>query len=197
MNVRIGLICGIAALLVAAQASADDAGLAAECAGSFADRAQSAQRDYRDWLRETAEARAQRQAFEKANGPKLVEFFDAHCRFLNDLETAIRQLDDPNTIVCNATKPKGLTVEIVAYGTVEQAAPRLHIAGDSDNRRCEASDTAERFSLVFDPDGQDAETLIAKQSLLCYADDRPSCTKAMAQVAQLKAKLAAKRDKGS
>jgi hypothetical protein len=193
LNARFGLICGIAALLVAAQATADDAGGAAECARSFPDRAHSAQRDYRDWLRETAEARAQKQAFEKANGPKLVEFFDAHCRFLNDLETAVRQLDDPNTIVCNAPKPKGLTVEIIAYGTVEQDEPRLHIAaGDSDNRRCQASDTAERFSLVFDPAGQDAWTLIATQSLLCYGDGSPRCTKAMAQVAQLKAKLAAK-----
>jgi hypothetical protein len=182
----------MAALLVAAQANADDAGLAAECAHTFADRAHGAQRDYRDWLRETSEARAQQKAFEKANGPKLVEFFDAHCRFLNGLETALRQLDDPNTIVCNAPKPKGLTVEIVAYGSVEQSEPRLHIAGDSDNRRCQASDTAERFSLVFDPDGQDAESLIAKQSLICYASDKSYCPKAMAQVAQLKAKLAGK-----
>ena len=94
-------------------------------------------------------------------------------------------------------KPKGLTLDIVAYGSVEYSEPRLHIAGDAANRRCQASDTAERFSLVFNPDGQDAESLIASQSLLCYADDRPSCKKAMPLVAQLKAKLAAKQAQGA
>ncbi|HKO90620.1 MAG TPA: hypothetical protein VJU61_05685 [Polyangiaceae bacterium] len=197
MNVRVGLICGIAALLVTAQASADDAGLAAECARSFDDRAKSAQRDYRAWLQERAEARAEQKAFEKAGGPKLVEFFDNHCRFLSDLERAIRKIDEPNAIVCNKPKPKGLTLDIVAYGSVEYSEPRLHIAGDAANRRCQASDTAERFSLVFNPDGQDAESLIASQSLLCYADDRPSCKKAMPLVAQLKAKLAAKQAQGA
>jgi hypothetical protein len=193
MNVRIGLVCGIAALLIATSATADDSMLAAECARTFDARAREARRDYGNWLQESADARAAQKEFEKANGPKLVAFFEAHCRFLNGLETAIRKLDDPNTIVCDAPKPKGLTYRIIE---LSQAAdvPALHIEGALDNLRCQRSDAAERFSLVFDPNGQDADNLIAIQSLSCYGSANPRCPKAMAQVAQLKAKLAAKRD---
>ena len=201
MNVRVRLLCGVAALLVAAQANADGAELAppseaakqaAECARTFDARARSARRDYGAWLQESADARAMQQEFAKANGPKLVAFFEAHCRFLNGLETAVRKLDDPNTIVCDAPKPKGLTMRILELGQADLSVSALHLADSRENEACQVSDAAERFSLVFDPDGQDAEALIAKQSLTCYASDKPYCPKAMAAVARLKAKLAAK-----
>jgi hypothetical protein len=165
---------------------------AAECATTFDARAAAAREDYAAWLRETAALRAEQQAFVKAGGPKLLDFFNKHCRFLNKLEIAIRKLDDPNTIVCNAPKPKGLTADIVAFESAQDFIPGLHMREKYINERCQEHDAKERFSLVFDPEVKDAENLIAQQSLLCFKDERPKCKSAMASVAAVKAKLAAK-----
>jgi hypothetical protein len=114
-------------------------------------------------------------------------WFEAHCRFLTEIEIVVRKLDDLNSFVCDTTKgrPKGLTTQFV----MENASPpTLDEMQDRDLRhedyKCLEADTAARRPLALPA----TLTVIEKQELLCYADERPLCVSAREQIAAARAR---------
>ncbi|HEX7476324.1 MAG TPA: hypothetical protein VF331_00815 [Polyangiales bacterium] len=148
--------------------------LADQCRASFPDRLADARQAL-------AAFDAAQQAYKAA--ANAAEWFGVHCRFLSELEIAIRKLDDPNSFVCDTRvgRPKRLTAEIVSDG---QAEPVLRAYQDraNDDDACAALDAAERMSLVEPEQGALARTAF-RIELLCYGDERPSCVKARAAIA--------------
>jgi hypothetical protein len=145
-----------------------------ECASTFEARLADAKRGlalYKAHMRE----------YEKAR-PAL-EWFEAHCRFLNELELAIRKLDDPNAFVCDpgaGKRPKGLTSELViTYSTLPSQMTFQERQGE--NHMCERKDARDRIALTFH-DLTEIEII----EVLCYADERPACVQARENIATLR-----------
>lgn len=160
--------------------------LEAECEASYPERLADAKNGlalYRNFLAE----------YEKVK--PVVEWFEAHCRFLNELELAARRLDDPNAYVCDPSargKPGSLTANMILTYSVLPSETSFQTR-QSDNHYCSAVDTrAGRMSLTF---GELTDLEIIE--ILCYQDDRPSCLKARETIAKVKAKRANDNVKGS
>lgn len=147
-----------------------------ECAESFPARLADAKTGlalYNTYMRD----------FEKAR--PAIAWFEAHCRFLTDLEVAIRKIDDANAFVCDPSargKPKGLTSALVLSYSTEPTTMTFQTR-QGDNHVCAAADErAGRISLAFGP-----LTRMQIVELLCYQDERASCVKARETIAKLKA----------
>lgn len=151
----------VALLFAANTASADDD---ASCAASFPARlvdAQHAVIERDEFLVEYGKARP------------AVEWFEANCRFLNELEIAARKVDEPLAFVCDPKakgRPKSLTAELVqAYSTIPTVSSYQNRYGE--DNRCEASDRATRIPLVE----LDDLDVAGKLTLFCFQSDRPAC----------------------
>jgi hypothetical protein len=125
----------------------------------------------------------------KAARPAL-EWFEAHCRFLSELELAVRKLDDPNAFVCDPKakgRPKGLTSELVLqYSTLPSVGVWQEHHGE--NHRCLETDRASRVALVISAE-EGLAGRAQRMEVICYGDDRPSCK-------ELRTSLEAARAKG-
>jgi hypothetical protein len=135
-----------------------------ECSETFPDR-----------LKDAQNAVLERDAFlaEYAKARPALEWFEAHCRFLTELELAARKVDDPLTFVCDAKakgRPKNLTAELVTtYSTIPPAASyQEHFGADV---RCEASDRATRIQLM----SLDDLDVAGKLRLFCYGRQDERC----------------------
>jgi hypothetical protein len=121
-----------------------------------------------------------------------LEWFEAHCRFLEELERVVRKEDDPNAFVCDPKakgRPKNLTSELVlTFSTLPTVGSYQERSGD--NYRCEADDTAKRIVLI-DPVLDPKLSLAWRLEVMCWEDQREKCTKVREMVAQLRAKGAA------
>lgn len=151
----------------------------ARCDATFAERladAKKALTEYGQYTRQCGAAQ-----------PK-IDWFNAHCRYLSKLEIAIRKLDDENAFVCDKKKPQGLTTELLLQ--CASAEPTLGSFQDfgSENMMCAARDGAQRVSLFLTGNESKLEAVIAQQQILCYGDERPSCIKARAAIAAVRAK---------
>ncbi len=159
-------------LLVAASASAED-----ECATSFAGRLADAQL-----------AVIERDAFiaqyEKVR-PAL-DWFEANCRFLEDIEIVVRKLDDRASFVCDPKakgRPKNLTAELVlTYSTMPTVGSYQKHHGQ--NHRCAESDRAARIPLVV----LDDLTVLEKMELMCFQSERPKCAGMAEKIAEARAR---------
>jgi hypothetical protein len=113
-----------------------------------------------------------------------VEWFEAHCRFLTELERAVRQADDPAAFVCDPKapgRPASLNRTIVQYAvqpTIGQWQKR-----HGENHLCLEQDRRERIGLVFA-----ALTDIERLELLCWDDPRERCVKARETIRKVRAK---------
>jgi hypothetical protein len=116
------------------------------------------------------------------------EWFGEHCRFLSELENAIRKNDDPNAFVCDTTKgrPKGLTSKFLMTYPQDPPAVTDYEERAADDQTCAEYDTAERVALVFASPASSGQRL----EVLCFNDDRPACVDARAQFEAAKAKKA-------
>jgi len=169
---------------VATGAQAD----AATCAASYPERIAGVKQAIIEWDAYTKE---------RSKHLKALDFFDAHCRFLTELEVAIRKLNDPNTIVCKTEKgrPKDVTAEVIT-GYHLAASPQSFVEEHGfENHRCAAYDAAERLALVLPEDLNIGE----QQELLCWGRDTPSCASSLAalEVARAKGKLPPSRLHGA
>lgn len=166
------VLVALVALLFALPALAQD-----ECAETFPARLVDAQHAVieRDaWLAE----------YEKAK--PAVEWFEAHCRFLDELEIVVRKLDDPLSFVCDKKakgRPKGLTAELVlTYSTVPTVSSYQKQFGPDNT--CAESDRATRLGLV----NLDDLTVTGKLELMCFQSERPSCAGILEKIAESRAR---------
>jgi len=122
-----------------------------------------------------------------------LEWFEAHCRFLGELERVVRKLDDPNAFVCNPKakgRPKSLTAELVmTYSVAPDVGSFQSDAFHDLNNRCLELDQAARVGLVFGAISE-KERLAQRLEVACYGDDRPECVKALEAIAAWRAKKA-------
>jgi hypothetical protein len=150
-----------------------------ECAASFPERLADAKRTYVE--REKYEER-----FEKSGAKAKLEWFDAHCRLLSELEITVRKLDDPNAFVCDPKakgRPKGLTsfTELAALSP----PPYSELQGfRNENYGCEESDEKSRIKLVL----HDQRSVVEMAELVCYQDERPMCVTTRENIAKVRAK---------
>jgi hypothetical protein len=154
---------------------------AVTCAESFPERLQ----DARD-----AVIRGQEEA---AEYDRIMPWWNEHCRWLTDIEIAIRKLDDPNAFVCDTKKgrPKGLTSDLVLDHQGRARAQSYQKFFQS-SLLCNAFDTAERVSIVmydsYDPtrhktSAEYYELTALEVSVMCFQVESEKCTKARAAVA--------------
>ena len=137
--------------------------LPAECAASYPERLVDAQHAITE------------QAAYMADWQRAMPWFEQHCRFLTELERAVRKVDDPAAFVCDTSKgrPRELTSRYVA----ERSAPLDVVIFQEivhDNDRCAPYDTAEGRPPLVLREPTAAQTL----AVLCYASSRPSCVEA-------------------
>lgn len=148
---------------LAAPALAAPPELPAECAASYPERLVDAQHAIAE------------QAAYMVEWRRVMPWFEQHCRFLTELERAVRKVDDPAAFVCDTNKgrPRELTSRYVA----EHSAPAdvvlfQEIVGDND--RCAPYDVADGRPVLVLRDPTPAQTL----AVICYASSRPSCVAA-------------------
>jgi hypothetical protein len=157
-------------------------GPASECAASFPAR-----------LADAKEAVASFETFQRryAEARPALEWFEAHCRFLEELERVVRKADDPNAFVCDPKakgRPKNLSAELVLKFSVEPNVGSFQADQHHDlNNRCVERDRSERIGLVFGA-GTKLEQVAHRLLVVCYGDDGPSCVKARESLAAAKAK---------
>ncbi len=148
------------------------------CAATFRDRLAS--------MRETLVGYEQH----NREHERLIPWFNEHCRFLTDLEIAIRKLDDENSFVCDTQKgrPKGLTSTAV-IDHMSRALPVDDYVWV--NRACEAADIRTfGVSLSFDlPDTRwsstkewTGEPYVKLVHVLCFEHDTKACAELRAKV---------------
>jgi len=151
----------------------------AECAASFPERLADAKRAYSEHVR-------YEQRYESSGARAKLEWFDAHCRFLSELERAVRKLDDPNAFVCDPKakgRPKGFTdyMEVAALAP----PPYSDLQGNrSENYACDESDKKHRIGVIL----QENMTQLEQLELACYQDARPMCVSANEAIAKARAK---------
>lgn len=141
-----------------------------------------------DAKRALVEYGAERDAYEKVR-PAL-EWFEANCRFLTELEVAARKLDDANAFVCDPkaqARPKNLTSTLVLQFSVEPTvsafqAERFH----GTNHRCRDVDPV---SLVFG-EAPRRQQLLQQLEVACWGDESAKCVEARATIAAERAKAA-------
>lgn len=155
---------------------------AAECAATFPARladAKQAVTAFEGYM----------QSYQKAK-PAL-EWFEAHCHFLSELERTVRKLDDPNAFACDPKakgRPKDLRAELVLEYSVEPNVGAFQADQHHDlNNRCSELDQAARIGLVFGA-GPLIEQVAHRLLVACYDDERPSCVKARESIAAARAK---------
>jgi hypothetical protein len=156
------------AILLAASISTP--ALAEDCQASFAARLADAKRAViaRDAYVE------QHQAEYRA-----ATWFTDHCRFLSELEIAIRKLDDPRAFVCEKARgrPKHLSADVVAnFGSAPLVSQFQAEDFYGPNHMCMDQDRAHGVALV----GLDEMTPIQKLEFLCAGDGSEKCLKARA-----------------
>jgi hypothetical protein len=137
--------------------------LPAECAASYPERLVDAQHAITE------------QAVYMAEWGRVMPWFDQHCRFLTELERAVRKIDDPAAFVCDTRK--GRPAELTSTFVAEHSGPAdvvlfQEIVGDND--RCAPFDVAEGRPPLVLRDPTPAQTL----AVICYASARPSCVEA-------------------
>jgi hypothetical protein len=143
-----------------------------ECASTYEERLADAKRGLALYLKYMDE-------YEKAR-PTL-EWFEAHCRFLSELELAVRKLDDPNAFVCDPSangRPRDLTSELVLkFSTLPDQMSFQTLQGQ--NHMCESKDAKLRSKLTF-------HNLTKEQMLevICRGNDGPSCALLRAMIAK-------------
>ena len=149
------------------------------CAQSFPERLQ----DARDAI--------ERAATEAQEYDKVMPWWNEHCRWLTDLEIAIRKIDDPNAFVCDTKKgrPKGLTSDFVLdHQQRATAQPKQKFFASS--FLCEPFDVAERVSIVmrdsYDPARQTTReqkiaVLTLEISVMCFQVETARCAELRAQ----------------
>lgn len=182
----------IAVLLTASSASAQmpkwqNEANAITCAESFPERLEDAQQ---------AVVRQQKEA---AVYDRVMPWFNEHCRWLTDLEIAIRKIDDANAFVCDTSKgrPKGLTADLVLDHQARETTQAFqHFFNES--LWCEAFDMAERsVTLVmretYEPsvhtDKEVGRRIFAIEvGVMCWHDESEKCSKARAAIAPRLAK---------
>jgi len=143
-----------------------------ECAATFEERLADAKRGLALYLKYSDE-------YEKAR-PSL-EWFEAHCRFLTELELAIRQLDDPNAFVCDPSakgRPRDLTSELVLKFSTEPDQMSFQTM-QGKNHVCEAKDARARFKLTFH-----GLTKAEMLEVICMGNDGPACALLRARLAK-------------
>lgn len=158
-----------AALIAALLALASGARAQDRCASSFPARLDDAKRAVVAYADELERFDAARPA---------VEWFGTHCRFLNALERAARKVDDANAFVCDASKPAGLTAELVLRYTVEPSVGSFQLEHGA-NHRCLESDRAARVALVFV-----RPSPLEQLAILCWDSGTPRCVAARAAAAR-------------
>lgn len=178
MIVRLALVVLVALVAVQALAQAP----AEQCAATFPARLADAKQAvvaFETYQRRYAEAR-----------PAL-EWFQAHCRFLDELERVVRKLDDPNAFVCDPKakgRPKNLSAQLVLDFSVEPNVGSFQADEHHDlNNRCTELDEAERVGLVFGA-GTEKDQVFHRLLVICFGDERASCVKAREAIAGARAK---------
>jgi len=178
----------IAVLLTASHAAAEPPQYANEanaltCAESFPERLQDARDAIMRWQQEAAEYE------------RIMPWWNEHCRWLSDLEIAIRKIDDANAFVCDTKKgrPKGLTADLVLDHQQRPTAQNFQ-KHFQPSYLCESFDTAERVSIVmrdsYDParhttKEQIREVVALEVRVMCFQVENEKCTKARAAVAEV------------
>lgn len=176
---RLIVVCLVGLSTLAAYADDRRPPAVDSCAASYPERLADAKHALSEWMAFMAE-------FQKVK-PK-IEWFEAHCRFLEQLEIVVRKIDDPNAFVCNTSKgrPKDLTSELVMqYSTLPSVGAYQNFGGE--NAACMERDETARMSL-FVPTGDDLASAGARLLLSCFNDDGPDCVEARAAVAAAHAK---------
>jgi hypothetical protein len=159
-------LCLFCALHVSASPPAPD--LAAQCSGSYPARLADARNAIAEHTRYMLERR------------EVMPWFEQHCRFLSELERAIRKLDDPAAFVCESAKgrPKRLTTAFIAEHSQPVDVVILQEFFHADDV-CEPHDLAAgRPSLVLrEP------TTERKLAVLCWGKEGDPCAQARAKFA--------------
>lgn len=164
----------LAALIVLPVSAAADP--PKSCAESFGERLADAKRALAELGLLEAEA---------AKHAPTVAWFEAHCRFLTDLERVERHVDDEAAFVCDPKakgRPASLTADVVLrYATLPSVGS--YQAHHGENGRCYDDDKAARTPLLF---GE--LTALQRLEVLCYGDESVRCVKARASIAAARAK---------
>lgn len=144
---------------------------AASCSASFNER-----------LDDAREAIAENQEYMKVYD-RFMPWFKEHCRFLTELEIAVRKLDDSNAFVCDTGKgrPAGMTSQIVADHQFPTTA-KLHQEYREASLWCEPFDAAERISLVL-RDSDPRTTIVRQLEVTCWKVESEDCAKARVAMA--------------
>jgi hypothetical protein len=110
---------------------------------------------------------------------RVMPWFYEHCRWLSELEVAIRKLDDTASFVCDTKKgrPKELTSDFA----LEHQGPEhasIFIEYFEANRLCQDFDAAERVSLLFGQFDSEAEQARVILTGMCWHVSSANCDKA-------------------
>jgi hypothetical protein len=139
------------------------------CEETFPARLAAAKADVKEWFKEDD---AYRKYLRSPQG-KAMTFFSEHCRFLSQLEIAIRKLDDPLSFVCDphaGPKPKALTTRVIAESG-GNVGPSIH-GTDSSNASCSSEDP---IDLAINSDFDDKENGAKAYLIFCHGDPRKGC----------------------
>jgi hypothetical protein len=160
------------------------------CEETFPARLAAAKADVNAWFKEDDAY----QKYLRSPQGKAMTFFSEHCRFLNQLEIAIRKLDDPLSFVCDphaGPKPKALTTRLIAE-TGGNVGTSLH-GTDSSNAQCSSEDP---IDLSFSSDFENKESSAKAYLVFCYDDPREACQKIMKNSREILSLIAEQKAEG-
>lgn len=170
MNYRSVLACLV--LFVAAPAQAQSADAA--CSASFSER-----------LADARQAITAQRAY-MAEYDRVMPWFEAHCRVLEEVEIVARRLDDPMSFVCDTRRgrPAGLTTRFIAEHSLPLDVPTFQ-RRSPENTQCREADARDRVSLALHNAGP-VEIL----EVMCFGVETEQCESVRARIAAARARAA-------
>lgn len=125
---------------------------------------------------------------------RVMPWFDEHCRWLTELEIAIRKIDDPAAFVCDTQKgrPKGLTTQVALEHNVEVDLV-IMVQFSHANTWCAEHDAGGRVSLALSQAKSEFENTEIKIEGMCFEVSSAKCDSARTALADARAQMAAHR----
>lgn len=134
-------------------------------------------------------------AFEeyRADYDRVMPWFYEHCRWLTDLEIAIRKIDDAAAFVCDTRKgrPRGLTAEFALDHSYPVNSPVLFVEHREPNDWCSAFDAQDRVSLAMSQFDAPLNTLRIVVEGMCWRVESKRCAQQRAALPPLIERLEA------
>lgn len=143
-----------------------------KCQATFPARLAEAQQAIMQWDAQRKAEDGRAKSPQGKREAQLVEFFSEHCRFLEEIEIIVRKLDDRNSFVCDAPKPKGMTSKLMVE--LMSVHPGVQDTGEHAYENVVCRD-ADPVSLAISSDNDDPANNARVALVQCYENDSKVC----------------------